>query len=98
LIAYCSRADCPTFEEVARLPWVNTGTCLDLQYVVDPEGVIGNFSTSALFFNASGTLTAVQVTADDGSLCGGTSSIKSYGPVPSCDADECGRFWCSEGH
>jgi len=38
------------------------------------------------------------VTRDDGSFCGGSSFIKSFGPVPSCDADECGRFWCEEGH
>jgi hypothetical protein len=40
------------------------------------------------------SMTAAQVTVDDGSFCGDSSFIKSFGPVPSCDADECGRFWC----
>ena len=89
LNAYCSGTDCPTYEEAANLPSVDTGTCLGLQYVT-----IGGFSAKTLFFDMSGTLTAVQVTADDGSLCGRTSYIKSYGPVPSCDTHECGRPWC----
>ena len=80
---------CPTYEEAAATPTASTGTCLDLQYVT-----IGGLSAKALFFDMSGTLVGVEVTRDDGSLCGGNSYIKSYGRVPSCGAHECGRFWC----
>jgi hypothetical protein len=90
----CSNSGgCPTYEEAAEIPSASTGTCLDLQYVF-----IGGLSARTLFFDMTGTLTAAQVITDDGSFCGGSSYIKSYGPVPSCDAGECGRFWCEEGH
>jgi hypothetical protein len=84
---------CPTYEEASATPMASTGTCLDLQYVF-----LGGFGAKTLFFDSTGTMMAAQAIADDGSFCGGSSFIKSFGPVPSCDADECGRFWCEEGH
>jgi len=84
---------CPTYEETADTPNASTGTCLDLQYVF-----IGGLSPRTLFFDMTGTLKAAQVMDDVPSFCGESSYLISFGPVPSCDADECGRFWCEEGH
>ncbi len=84
---------CPMYEEAAATPSASTGTCLELQYVF-----LGGLSPKTLFFDSTGTMTAAQVLDDVPSFCGGSSYIISFGPVPSCDAGECGRFWCEEGH
>ena len=88
LSAYCARVECPTYDEaVAEVEcpgYWEIGKCGKFDYVWHRWGFGDHY---VKYFDASGSLLAVEVWADFNAYCDGTSFSISHGPVPDCELD-----------
>jgi hypothetical protein len=95
LSEYCTGSSCPTHEQaIAAAEELNcggfgcrsvAGRCGDFRYV---SADCNEYEDALEYFDASGTLVAVQWWTDEcGQVCPGSCSV-DYGPTPECELEQ----------